>query len=261
MKQEKYIGIGKYRLNRYGLYRTTVGRWKIPGLKSDDRLDDQTSGWWLPFFGKGGIYMVDTYHIDPFTRPGKSLEDIIKSAAAGEDNSWLIAKADGDYYYGGTVKVADLNADGSYTVSWKMQYFQERCSLDEFEITTKNPEYYDDSDIVEHVQLHFEHAWPHGVTLLRKGAEESPDRKAMTLCWRVCNSRDRALSSIDAEELKKLSASEKVSDRTKQLIGMVLNLAAEYEKLDLQRRILDNEFRQKWDGIMYPEEESAEGAE
>lgn len=99
------------------------------------------------------------------------------------------------------------------------------------------------------------------MTLLRKGAEESPDRKAMTLCWRVCNSRDRALSSIDAEELKKLSASEKVSDRTKQLIGMVLNLAAEYEKLDLQRRILDNEFRQKWDGIMYPEEESAEGAE
>lgn len=259
--EDKYIGAGKYRINRYGLYRTTVGRWKIPGLKSDDRLDDQTSGWWLPFFGKGGIYMVDTYHIDSFTLSGKSLEDIVKAAEDSTDNSWLISKADGDYYYGGTVKVANLNSDGSYTVSWNMQYFQERCSLDEFEITTKNPEYYDDSDIVKHVQLYFEHAWPRGVTLLRKGAEESPDRKAMTLCWRVCNSRGRALSSIDAEELKKLSASEKVSDRTKQLIGMVLNLAAEYEKLDLQRRILDNEFRQKWDGIMYPEEESAEGAE
>lgn len=258
---KKYIGTGKYQVNRYGLYRTTVGRWEIQGLKSDDRLDDQTSGWWLPFFGKDGIYMVDTYHIDPFTLPGNSLDDLVNKAKTGEDNSWLIAKADGDYYYGGTVKVACLNADGSYTVSWKMQYFQERCSLDEFEITQKNPDYYDDSDVVEHVQLYFEHAWPRGVTLLRKGAEESPDRKAMTLCWRVCNSRDRALSSIDAEELKKLSASEKVSDRTKQLIGMVLNLAAEYEKLDLQRRILDNEFRQKWDGIMYSEEGSAESEE
>ena len=251
---EKYIGTGKYQINRYGLYRTTVGRWEIPGLKSDDRLDDQTSGWWLPFFGKGGIYMVDTYHIDPFTLPCQSLKDIIKMAAVGEDNSWLIAKADGNYYYGGTVKVADLNADG-YTVSWKMQYFQERCSLDEFEITQKNPDYYDDSDVVEHAQLYFEHAWPHGVTLLRKGAEESPDRKAMSLCWRVCNSSDRALSYIDAEELKKLSASERVSDRTKKLISMVLNLAAEYEQLDLQKRILDNNFRKQWDEILYPEDE------
>ncbi len=261
MENKKYIGTGKYQVNRYGLYRTTVRRWEIPGLKSDDRLDDQTSGWWLPFFGKGGIYMVDTYHIDSFTLSGKSLEGIVKIAAAGEDNSWLIAKADGDYYYGGTVKVACLNADGSYTVSWKMQYFQERCSLDEFEITTKNPEYYDDSDIVTHVQLYFEHAWPHGVTLLRKGAEESPDRKAMTLCWRVCNSCDKAISYIDAEELKKLSASEKVTERTKRLIGMVLNLSAEYEKLDQQRRILDNEFNQKWDEILYQGEESAERAE
>lgn len=255
MGKNKYIGTGKYRINRYGLYRTTVGRWEIPGLKSNDRLDDQTSGWWLPFFGKDGIYMVDTYHIDSFALTGKSLNDLVNIAKVGEDNSWLIAKADGDYYYGGTVKVADLNADGSYTVSWKMQYFQERCSLDEFDITAKNPEYYDDSDIVKHVQLYFEHAWPHGVTLLRKGAEESPDHKAMSLCWRVCDSGDRALSSIDAEELKKLSASEKVSDRTKRLIGMVLNLAVEYEKLDLQRRILDNEFRQRWDEILYPEDD------
>lgn len=258
MENKKYIGAGKYQVNRYGLYRTTVRRWEIPGLKSDNRLDDQTSGWWLPFFGKDGIYMVDTYHIDSFTLSGKSLEGIVKIAAAGEDNSWLIAKADGDYYYGGTVKVACLNADGSYTVSWKMQYFQERCSLDEFEITTKNPEYYDDSDIVEHVQLYFEHAWPRGVTLLRKGAEESPDRKAMTLCWHVCNSCDKAVSYIDAEELKNLFASEKVTERTKRLIGMVLNLSAEYEKLDQQRRILDNEFNQKWDEILYQGEESAE---
>ena len=258
---DKYIGTGKYQVNRYGLYRTTVRRWEIPGLKSDDRLDDQTSGWWLPFFGKDGIYMVDTYHIDSFTLSGKSLEGIVKIATAGEDNSWLIAKADGDYYYGGTVKVACLNADGSYTVSWKMQYFQERCSLDEFEITQKNPDYYDDSDVVEHVQLYFEHAWPHGVTLLRKGAEESPDRKAMTLCWRVCNSCDKAISYIDAEELKKLSASEKVTERTKRLIGMVLNLSAEYEKLDQQKRILNNEFRQKWDEILYPEKERTESEE
>lgn len=258
---DKYIGTGKYQVNRYGLYRTTVGRWEIPELKSNDRLDDQTSGWWLPFFGKDGIYMVDTYHIDSFALTGKSLDDLVNKAKTGEDNSWLISKADGDYYYGGTVKVADLSADGSYTVSWKMQYFQERCSLDEFEITTKNPEYYDGSDVVEHVQLYFEHAWPHGVTLLRKGAEESPDRKAMSLCWRICDSEDRALSYIDAEELKKLSASEKVSDRTKRLIGMVLNLAAEYEKLDLQKRILNNEFRQKWDEILYSEEGSAESEE
>ena len=42
----------------------------------------------------------------------------------------------------------------------------------------------------------------------------------------------------------------------KRLINMVLSMSAEYEKLEQQKRILDNEFYQKWDEILYPEKDA-----
>lgn len=44
-------------INSFGLYKSNVPRWKITGLKSDKRLDDQTQDWWYPFFEKMEIFI------------------------------------------------------------------------------------------------------------------------------------------------------------------------------------------------------------
>lgn len=66
-------------INSFGLYKSNVPRWKITGLKSDKRLDDQTQDWWLPFFDENGnIHMVDTYHIEfRSTKEGQTILDRI----------------------------------------------------------------------------------------------------------------------------------------------------------------------------------------
>lgn len=157
-------------INSFGLYKSNVPRWKIPGLKSDRRLDDQTQDWWLPFFDENGnIHMVDTYHIElRSTKEGQTILDrIIKEATEKTDNSWLIFRANSQYYYGGSVKITEETE----------KYFEEVCDLRDFEISKADANDYSKKDFVDGVQLYFEYAYPNGVLLLRKNAKKDFNRE------------------------------------------------------------------------------------
>lgn len=157
-------------INEFGLYKNVVPRWKLPGFKSNRNLDDQTQGWWLPFFDNdGNIHLVDTYHISNYS--ANFLDDFIKNNKSRKDNSWLIGRSNFDYYYGGSFKVTDSTEE----------YFELVCDLRDFKIAKVDPNDYDDNDIVTGVQLYFEHGYPNGVTLLRIGANKDPDKEAINI--------------------------------------------------------------------------------
>lgn len=181
-------------INEFGLYKATVPHWKIPGLKSD-RFDDQTQDWWLPFYDENGnIHMVDTYHIElRSTKEGQTILDgIVKDASEKTNNSWLIFRANSQYFYGGSVKITEETE----------KYFEEVCDLREFEISRVNANDYSREDFIDGVQLYFEHAYPNGVLLLRKNAKKDFNREVQNFInieERRCS--DSIVGKIDIKDV------------------------------------------------------------
>lgn len=182
------------KINEFGLYRNKVSRRRIPGLKSDP-YDDQTQGWWLPFYDKkGNLHLVDTYHIRAFSsRNNEFLKNFIGENTKKEDNSWIINKSNFDYYYSGSIKVSEAI----------MPYFECVCDLRDFEISNVKPEDYLERDVVTNVQLYFEHGYPHGVTLLKKGAKKDKNRVARNYMSNLLNNADHLI--IYDSEIEKLT--------------------------------------------------------
>lgn len=182
-------------INEYGLYKATVPRWKMPALKSDRQLDYQTQGWWLPFYDENGnIHMVDTYHIGVrSTKGGQTILDrIVKEATEKADNSWLISRANSQYFYGGSVKITEDTK----------KYFEEVCDLRDFEISRVDANDYSKKDFVNGVQLYFEHAYPNGVLLLRKNAKKDFNREVqnfINIKERRCS--DSMVGKIDIKDV------------------------------------------------------------
>ena len=208
-------------INEYGLYRTTVPRWKIPGLKSDRQLDEQTQGWWLPFYDKeGNIYMVDTYHIESpsLKATQRNVRDkILEEAEKKKDNSWLISRANTQYYYGGSVKVTEETE----------KYFVEVCDLRNFEIAKWDDiTDYNEEDYVLNVQLYWEHNYPNGICLLRKGAKKDIIKEAENFISKIerdivnAIGFDRLISSIHefGERIQNDEGNGKISKEAKDYI-------------------------------------------
>ena len=160
-------------INEFGLYKNTVRRWKIPGIHSNRDLDDQTQGWWLPFFDENGdLYLVDTYHISTGYFPHKTddfIQAFVKNNEEKKPCTGIIKRANYDYYYSGAVKVSKALEE----------YFEEVCDLRDMCRCQGNPDEYLEKDVVRNVQFWFEHAYPNGVTLRRKDAQLNMDRMAM----------------------------------------------------------------------------------
>lgn len=113
--------------------------------------------------------MVDTYHIEfRSTKEGQTILDkIVEEASEKTDNSWLIFRANSQYYYGGSIKITEDTE----------KYFEEVCDLRDFEISKADANDYSKKDFVDGVQLYFEHAYPNGVLLLRKNARKDFNRE------------------------------------------------------------------------------------
>ena len=191
-------------INKFGLYKNIVPRYKIWGLKSHEWLDDQTQGWWLPFLKDGEIYLVDTYHIDLLSK--KSLEKFMEDNENDKDNSWLINKANWDYYYGGSVKITPMT-EGC---------FKEVCDLRYFEFTKDDPDDYEEEDIVRYVQLWREHGYPNGVTLKRKDASKSINKQALNKMYQTLNDiRISWIRRYDVDELEEYLKDSKVDEKIK----------------------------------------------
>lgn len=228
-------------INKFGLYKNVVPRHQIWGLKSHKWLDDQTQGWWLPFFKDGEIYLVDTYHINNYKR-NEFIEKLIEDNENNKDNNWLVDRANWEYYYGGSVKITSITKD----------CFKEVCDLRYFKPTSDDPNDYEEEDIVRNVQLWFEHGYPNGVTLKRKDASKSINKQALNKMYQtlddICISWIR---SYDVEELEKYLKSSKVDEKIKLKLEAALryiNKVLECNKrIEEARSIYDKEIN-KIDG-------------
>lgn len=221
------------KINLYGLYKTTVPRYRIPGLKSDVGLDRQTSGWWLPFLDKNGdVHMVDTYHLDSFRGEHKDvLKNLIDLKNQSSENTYLINRSNYDFYYGGSVKITNVT----------MPLFIEVCDLRDMEIV-KEARDYDDKDKVVHVQLYREHGYPHGVTLLRKGAKINPDIRCRNLIDTIMEDcRNRWFWTYNLSQLNELK--ETVSEDLKSEIEEINRYFKKERVLDDMHQELTKEFK------------------
>lgn len=239
-------------INIYGLYRNIVPRHRIPGLKSDPCLDDQTQGWWLVWLGKDGKpYLVDTYHIG-----SPSIEEDIAKAHDGsrtdaaiaqhvrdlderKDLSYGIHRANFDYYYGGAIPLTED----------VRPYFEMVCDLREVRHCT-NPDDYRQDAIVRDVQLWFEHAFDwhsnhHGVALVRKDAEEDNTLKVIAECDRIIRERCQAphASHFRPSVTPKTETAVAYHELTNEYIDKLRKLEKEFDRFQ-------NEFHEKRKGIL-----------
>lgn len=235
--------------NPYGLYRNIVSRSSIPLLKSDS-MDDQTQEQWLCFRDKDGVcYLLDTYHIDHPSidkRFGEACDNwtdayIAKRIAAineGKDESYTIAHADFDYYYGGAVKVTESS----------LGYFECVCDLRDMRLCD-NPEDYRSEDVVNHAQLWFEHGYPGGVSLVRRDATVDNDRKVLAACDHAL-SDCRIMTGWVHPEISDIAVSDRVAEYRR--------LVNEYiDTLDTLRE-QTRELRYAIDKIRFPQDEGSE---
>lgn len=215
--------------NPYGLYRNNKKRTRIPRLKSGE-LDDQTYGFWLPFYDKkGDIYLVDTYHIHglDIKKYNESIIDrLIRWATEKKDNTNLIMTSDFDYYYGGSVKVTDDT----------LKYFDLVCDLRDFE-ETKYPRDYDQKDIIPHVKFYQNHNYEiNGVNLVRKNAEKSVEIMCDNLITQIMyyHYKFNVPSDYYFNELREYAESGKISEAMKEKVHLILNTSKEMKKMQEQ---------------------------
>lgn len=215
--------------NPYGLYRNNKRREYIPRLKSNE-LDDQTYGFWLPFYDKkGDIYLVDTYHIHglDIKKYNESIIDrLIRWATEKKDNTNLIMTSDFDYYYGGSVKVTED----------MLKYFNLVCDLRDFE-ETKCPRDYDQKDIIPHVKFYQNHNYEiNGVNLVRKNAEKSVEIMCDNLITQIMyyHYRFDAPSDYYFNELREYAESGKISEAMKEKARLILKTSKEMKKMQEQ---------------------------
>ena len=237
--------------NPYGLYRNVVGRSSIPQLKSDSVLDDQTQEQWLCFRNKDGVcYLVDTYHITTPSiakRFGDACDNrtdayIMQRIAAideGKDESYAIAHADFDYYYGGSVKVTESS----------LRYFELVCDLRDVRFCD-NPKEYRREDVISNVMLWFEHGYlTHGVTLVRRDAAIDHNYKVLAACDNALNDCRIMIGWVHSD-IDKTAVSDHVAEYRR--------LVHEYiDTLDAMREQA-RELRNASDKVRFPKNEDDE---
>lgn len=236
--------------NPYGLYRNVVGRSSIPQLKSDSVLDDQTQGQWLCFRDKDGVcYLIDTYHItipSIAKRFGDACDNrtdayIMQRIAAideGKDESYAIASADFDYYYGGSVKVTESS----------LGYFELVCDLRDMRLCD-NPDDYRREDVISNVMLWFEHGYlTHGVTLVRRDATIDNDCKVRAACDDAFNDC-RIITGWVHPEIDKIAVSDQVAEYRRLVHEYIDTLdAMRKQAMELRDTIYKVRFPQNEDG-------------
>ena len=223
-------------INEFGLYRNIKPRYLIPGLRSDRTLDEQTQGWWLPYYDKeGNIHLVDTYHISGIYKGygNDFLNNFIEDKNNKKDDSFLIGKSNFDYYYGGSVKITPTTE----------QYFELVCDLRDFTIEKIDPNDYKEEDTVTNVQLYFEHCYPRGCTLLRKGAKKDITREAENFMYKKLDDiRTSYLSDYDVKQIEEYLKDKSLDCK----IAEELKATLKYIKRIIEIEDKKNEFRKDY---------------
>ena len=171
---------------------------------NDSNPWDQRYKYWIPVCvpqknGTKEYYMINCYQIDwiyGHTR-SEELENIIGRFAIEykEDGSNALHKTYNYYYRSGT-KLTDYN----------LYLFKLVANLHDYEyISDREAENYDPADLLENVMLYREHAYPNGITLVKKGARKSMTRQidamiADAMHW----ASEPRVSNADIKRLKEM---------------------------------------------------------
>ena len=220
-------------INKYGLYRNIIPR-KEMGQNSTN-YDDQTTGYWLPFFKNEELFLVDTYHIQSgnvLNGKGSTTEFIknfIKRNEKNEDSSWIINRANFDYYYFGSIKIDE------YTE----KFFEEICDLRQVELC-RNVCDYDEENVFIGIQLWNEHGYPGGVDFKLKNAVLNKDKKILNEVSRMMNDNFYHSQIRNITTLKTYLKDTEFSENTKKRIEISIELLeklakAEYIKIEARK--------------------------
>lgn len=224
-----------------GLYRCKISN---PCPKYNDRLNDQKYGTWIPVHyeytnyegkHKEGYGMVDTYQVPidiSFTNEGvpdglgryETLVFKLNRLKEGKYGDYVKDKTN-DYYYSAYVELNDNNIND----------FELLGDLNDYQIT-KTPEYYDEENVLTHVQLYFEHAYPRGIDLVKKGADINIKNKINNIIYEqgYWIKEPRSVSDYTLKELQELEqkAIKENKQYDKERLDKFYKLNAKLEELE-----------------------------
>ena len=179
---------------------------KAGHLYKGPRRQKQSQGWYVPVMdGNGRLALIDTYFIDArYSAHDKNVSAMTEAIVemGSEPHPYVFSHVRCNYYYGKDGikyfdKLPDSYEDMGYLPDFK--YVGRSESRD-----------YDPSDVIEYVQLHFEHGYRwtgycHGVFLVRKDAEKVRTRVLLAAMEDVSDSIDRPyLSTYELGEAKRI---------------------------------------------------------
>lgn len=152
-------------------------------------LNDQQYGLWIPavsIMNNEEVYhMIDTYQVNPnrfeyrhcpdaeIVHQGliEGLEEL-KNPEKGQHAVNYVY----NYFYSAIIKVTDEN----------INMFKLNFDLHDFDIISEeDARYYNDEDIRTRVRLYYEHKYPTGITLLRRGSQINFDKKLTALIYDI----------------------------------------------------------------------------
>lgn len=226
-----------------GIYKCTN---KYPCNKYGDQLNDQKYYTWVPVYYEykdwqekehKGYGMIDTYQIDrdvSYTN-GKDidyknmtkLEIITKNLTelSKPNKGYWAKRKTGDYYYSAFCELTDSNFDD----------FELLADLHDYETTSK-PEYYNKEDTITNLQLYREHAYPYGISVVKKNANVNYKYKISNKIYENRSGYGFKIpSSLNDSYINELLSLEKEAIEKKQ----------EYDKNQLDMFIKENDFLAK----------------
>jgi len=219
---------------------------KYPCGKYGDALNDQKYYTWVPVYYEykdwqekehKGYGMIDTYQIDydiasardkdiDYTSMTK-LEIITKNLTelSKPNKGYWAKRKTRDYYYSAFCELTDSN----------FKDFELIADLHDYEATSK-PEYYNKEDTITYLKLYREHAYPYGISIVKKDAKVNYKYKISNKIYENRGSYGfRTPDSLNESYINELLTLEKEAIEKNQ----------EYDKKQLDMFIKENEFLAK----------------
>lgn len=204
---------------------------RFGGRTNTDHPWDQRYLHWVPVRiekdGKTEFYMVNTYQLSSFgPRRGGNLEAIREKLMSFEQDGSGALYGTSNYYYVGRTLLTDES----------IKLFHLVADLKDYRIVgEREASEYDEGDVIENVKLFFEHAWPYGLTIVRKDASPSAEKQIRALIHDVTSKSSAPHLAYNADEcLAKIRAIKKespdaVNEKTIAALDSYINVLRKFE--------------------------------
>ena len=156
--------------------------------------NDQRYEYWVPAFNEknGEYYMINTYQREDHGSLERIVENLEKLKTTGSYAVYHCC----NYYYNSAIKLQDYIFDKFELVADLHDYEQTSCAYK-----------YNEKDVIEWVQLYWEHAYPTGINIVKKNAKvdtwKEIDRKAQDALNSMRIPRVSNFRIVELEEILK----------------------------------------------------------